>query len=56
MGYLDCLTIGVHASDRGYVLQLADLIAYPVKQICLLEKGLIADPGDVFGKEVVKQA
>ena len=35
-------------------LQLADLIAYPVKQSCLLEKGLIADPGDVFGKEVVK--
>jgi hypothetical protein len=35
-------------------LQLADLIAYPVKQACLLEKGLIADPGGVFGKEVVK--
>jgi hypothetical protein len=35
-------------------LQLADLIAYPVKQACLLERGLIADPGDVFGKEVVK--
>jgi hypothetical protein len=35
-------------------LQLADIIAYPVKQACLLEKGLIADPGDVFGKEIVK--
>jgi len=35
-------------------LQLADLIAYPVKQACLLEEGRIADPGDVFGKEVLK--
>ena len=33
-------------------LQLADVLAYPVKQAVLLEKGLIADPGDVFGKKV----
>jgi len=35
-------------------LQLADLVAHPVKQACLLERGLILDPGDVFGKEIVK--
>lgn len=33
-------------------LQLADLLAYPVKQACLIEKGKIADPGDNFGKRV----
>ena len=35
-------------------LQLADVLAYPVKQACLIEKGLISDPGDIFGREVVK--
>lgn len=34
-------------------LQLADLLAHPVKQECLFERDLIADPGDVFGKRVV---
>lgn len=34
-------------------LQLADLLAHPAKQECLLDKHLIADPGDVFGKRVV---
>jgi hypothetical protein len=34
-------------------LQLADVLAHPIKQSCLLEKGLIADPGNVFGKRVV---
>jgi hypothetical protein len=33
-------------------LQLADLLAYPFKQSCLLEKGLIPDPGEVFGKRI----
>ena len=33
-------------------LQLADVLAYPVKQAKLVEKGLIADPGDVFGKKI----
>jgi hypothetical protein len=35
-------------------LQLADLLAYPVKQHCLAAKGLIADPGDVFGRRIVQ--
>jgi len=35
-------------------LQLADLLAYPIKQACLVERGLIADPGDIFGKRVVQ--
>lgn len=35
-------------------LQLADLLAYPIKQSCLLEKELIADPGNVFGKRLVE--
>ena len=35
-------------------LQLADILAYPVKQACLVEKGLIGDPGDIFGKKVMK--
>ncbi len=34
-------------------LQLADLLA---KQAYLVEKGLIADPGGVFGKHVLKIA
>jgi hypothetical protein len=33
-------------------LQLADVLAYPVKQALLVQKGLIADPGDVYGKKI----
>lgn len=33
-------------------LQLADVLAYPVKQMQLVERGLIPDPGDVYGKKV----
>ncbi len=33
-------------------LQLADVLAYPVKQALLVQKGLITDPGDVYGKKV----
>lgn len=35
-------------------LQLADLLAHPVKQACLLEKQLVADTGEVFGKEICR--
>jgi hypothetical protein len=35
-------------------LQLADVLAHPVKQVCLLEKKLILDTGEVFGKEVCR--
>lgn len=35
-------------------LQLADMLAYPVKQACLIEESLITDPGDVFGKRVME--
>jgi hypothetical protein len=34
-------------------LQLADLLAYPVRQTLLVQKGLIPDPGEVFGKLVM---
>jgi len=37
-------------------LQLADILAHPVKQACLLEKGLIPDPGDGFGKRMYDAA
>jgi len=33
-------------------LQLADLLAYPIKQDILVEEGKIFDPGDVFGKRI----
>lgn len=33
-------------------LQVADLLAYPVKQEMLLEKNRIPDPGQIFGKEI----
>jgi len=33
-------------------LQLADVLAYPVKQAILSKGGKIPDPGDVFGKKV----
>ncbi len=35
-------------------LQLADVLAYPIKQTCLVEKGLTPDPGNIFGKRVVQ--
>lgn len=37
-------------------LQLADVLAYPVKQAILVKKGLIPDPGDVFGKRLYEGA
>jgi hypothetical protein len=33
-------------------LQLADLLAHPIKQACLIERGLVTDPGEVFGRRV----
>ena len=33
-------------------LQLADMLAHPVKQACLIERGWLADPGDSFGKRL----
>lgn len=33
-------------------LQLADILAHPVRQACLAEKGWIPDPGDVFGNRL----
>ncbi len=35
-------------------LQLADLLAHPVRQMLLLDKNRIADPGDVFWKKICK--
>ena len=35
-------------------LQLADVLAYPVRQACLIEHGLLPDPGGVFGKQLVE--
>lgn len=37
-------------------LQLADILAYPIKQSMLVESGDVADPGDVFGKRVLEMA
>jgi len=31
-------------------LQLADILAHPVKQALLVEKGMIPEPGENFGK------
>lgn len=33
-------------------LQVADLLVYPSKQDLLVQEGCIAEPGDVFGKEI----
>jgi len=33
-------------------LQLADILAFPVKQRCLADRGLIEAPGDVFGGKI----
>lgn len=35
-------------------LQLADLLAYPLKQAMLVEKSCIPDPGEVFGRRLVE--
>jgi len=35
-------------------LQLADILAYPVKQMLLFERGRIPDPGDVYGKHLYR--
>lgn len=35
-------------------LQVADLLAYPIKQEILLDKKQISDPGDIFSKEICK--
>ncbi|MFH0796420.1 MAG: DUF3800 domain-containing protein [Candidatus Omnitrophota bacterium] len=35
-------------------LQLADVLAHPIKQAYLIEKGRIRDTGDVFGKQVCR--
>jgi hypothetical protein len=37
-------------------LQLADILAHPVKQACLIENKLVPDTGDVFGKQVYEEA
>ncbi len=37
-------------------LQLADMLAYPVRQAILLDRGLIPHPGDVFGRRVYEAA
>jgi len=35
-------------------LQVADLLAYPIRQEILVDKNHIPDPGDVFGKEICR--
>ena len=37
-------------------LQLADTLAYPVKQAMLIEKGCMDDPGDNYGKRIYEIA
>ena len=37
-------------------LQLADILAYPVKQTFLVDQGVMSDPGDVFGKRIMEAA
>jgi hypothetical protein len=41
-------------ADNIAGLQLADALAHPVKQACLLESTLIADTGESFGREVFR--
>jgi hypothetical protein len=39
-------------------LQLADVLAHPIKQACLAQRRLIPDPGDSYGRrlcEVVEE-
>ncbi len=35
-------------------LQVADLLAYPVKQEILMDEGRISDPGGIFGKDICR--
>jgi len=37
-------------------LQLADIFAHPVKQMMLIEKAYMDDPGDNFGKQIYNKA
>jgi len=37
-------------------LQMADILAHPVKQACLMERGCVPDSGDVFGKRLYQAA
>lgn len=37
-------------------LQLADLLAHPIKQHSLLQRGLITDPGPTFGRQIAAAA
>jgi hypothetical protein len=37
-------------------LQLADIIAYPVRQAMLFEKGKIVNPGETFGRQIYEAA
>ena len=37
-------------------LQLADLLAFPVKQACLVRRGIIPEPGGVFGTRLAALA
>ena len=37
-------------------LQLADILAHPVKQALLFEKGKITDPGKTFGRQIYGSA
>ncbi len=41
-----------HANIAG--LQLADILAHPVKQSMLVARGVIPEPGDVFGRELLR--
>ncbi len=43
-----------HANIAG--LQLADVLAHPVKQAFLLQRERIDDPGEVFGKKLAREA
>jgi len=40
-----------HANIAG--LQLADVLAHPVKQACLVARGAVPDGGETFGKRVL---
>jgi hypothetical protein len=36
-------------------IELTDSLAFPLRQWALIEKGRIDDPGEVFGKRVVRR-
>lgn len=46
----------VSKKDDEAGIQLADLLAHPVKQALLIAKGLIGDTGPVFGKRIFEAA